>query len=233
MSTRRTIQERVISACEQIMLDQKYISLAEVLKMIGLIKPIHEDSWRKGKIPNLEMMIEGSESKIIETINCFIEWISKAKLTPLKIVSYARTSQKRPLQYSKDGDSHVESLFQTYYFSPNLTQIALQKLQDKLQQEPELVVFWTISDSVCSTCKKEMLKGEFLLMEGDSPLCMSCAGLGHLVFLPRGDAKLTRLANQYSTKTAVVVRFSKTRKRYEREGILVESEALQKAESEV
>jgi hypothetical protein len=70
-------------------------------------------------------------------------------------------------------------------------------------------------------------------MEGDNPLCLTCAGLGNLVFLPRGDPKLTRVANKYTSKSVVVVRFSHTRKRYERQGILVEPEAFQKAENEV
>jgi hypothetical protein len=204
------------------------------LKAIGLLQPIHEDNWRKGKMQNLEMMIQGSQSKIAETINCLVVWASKKRLTPMKIISFVRTSgPKRQLQYSEDGDLEVESIFQTYYFSPDLTEKELRKLQNELEEEPELVVFWTVSDSECSKCKKELQKGQLLLMEGDNPLCLTCAGLGNLVFLPRGDPKLTRRANKYTSKSVVVVRFSHTRKRYERQGLLVESEALQKAESEV
>ncbi len=69
-------------------------------------------------------------------------------------------------------------------------------------------------------------------MEKDLPLCMSCADLEQLIFLPRGDAALTRRSKKYSTLTAVVVRFSRARKRYERQGILVEEEALARAEQE-
>lgn len=46
-------------------------------------------------------------------------------------------------------------------------------------------------------------------MEGDGPLCMDCADLGHLVFLARGDAALTRRAKKASGLSAVVVRFSR------------------------
>jgi hypothetical protein len=53
-----------------------------------------------------------------------------------------------------------------------------------------------------------------------------------LVFLERGDAALTRRATRYSTLRAVVVRFSRARKRYERQGVLVEEQALAKAERE-
>ncbi len=234
MSSQKSIQGRVISACQQILLHQKYVNLSEVLKVIGLLQPIHEDNWRKGKIQCLEMMIQGNPNKISETITCFREWASNNALTPMKIISYAHTSgEKRPLQYSEDGNTEIESVFQTYYFSQDLTIQELCKLKDKLEEEPELVVFWTVSDFSCSKCKEELQKGRFLLMEGENSLCLNCVALDHLVFLPQGNPKLTRRANKYSSKSVVVVRFSKSRKRYERQGILVEPEALQKAESEV
>ena len=71
-----------------------------------------------------------------------------------------------------------------------------------------------------------------LTMEDRGPLCLGCADLGHLVFLPSGDAALTRRARKASGLSAVVVRFSRARRRYERQGILVEEEALEQAEAE-
>jgi hypothetical protein len=56
--------------------------------------------------------------------------------------------------------------------------------------------------------------------------------MDHLVFLESGDAALTRRAKKASRLSAVVVRFSRSRKRYERQGILVEEEALERAEAE-
>lgn len=69
-------------------------------------------------------------------------------------------------------------------------------------------------------------------MEDAGPLCMCCADMDHLVFLPSGDAALTRRARRGSRLSAVVVRFSRARKRYERQGILVEEDALEHAEAE-
>jgi len=54
--------------------------------------------------------------------------------------------------------------------------------------------------------------------------------MGHLVYLPAGDAALTRRAKAASRLSAVVVRFSRPRRRYERQGVLVEEEALAVAE---
>ena len=96
----------------------------------------------------------------------------------------------------------------------------------------DIVVFWIVRDSACAECGQELGKGRFLRMEAKRPLCLSCADLDHLVFLARGDAALTRRAKRYSTLHAVVVRFSRSRGRYERQGVLVEESALERAEQE-
>lgn len=103
---------------------------------------------------------------------------------------------------------------------------------DNSAKRQELVVFWLVSDSACSECGEDLEKGSFLRLENHQPLCMACADLDHLVFLPSGDAALTRRAGKHSRLRAVVVRFSRARKRYERQGILVEEEALARAETE-
>jgi hypothetical protein len=69
-------------------------------------------------------------------------------------------------------------------------------------------------------------------MENSAPVCMQCAEMDHLVFLPSGDSALTRRAKRASRLSAVVVRFSRTLRRYERQGILVETDALEQAEAE-
>jgi hypothetical protein len=96
----------------------------------------------------------------------------------------------------------------------------------------DIVVFRIIRDSACAECGEALGKGRFLRMEGDRPLCLACADLDHLVFLPRGDTALTRRATKNSPLHAVVVRFSRSRMRYERQGVLVQETALEQAERE-
>jgi len=95
-----------------------------------------------------------------------------------------------------------------------------------------LVVFDILRESKCADCGKELLGGDFLFMEGERPLCLTCADLDHLVYLPRGDTALTRRARKHSALSAVVVRFSRARKRRERQGALVEESALEQAGAE-
>jgi hypothetical protein len=97
------------------------------------------------------------------------------------------------------------------------------------EESKDLVVFDILRDSECAECRKELLAGDFLFMEGGRPLCLTCADLDHLAYLPRGDTALTRRARKYSSLSGVVVRFSRARKRYERQGVLVEEAALDQA----
>lgn len=74
--------------------------------------------------------------------------------------------------------------------------------------------------------------GDLLRVEGERALCLACADLDHLEYVPRGAAALTRRARHNSVLQAVVVEWSRTRKRYERQGVLVEPVALRQAEEE-
>jgi hypothetical protein len=103
---------------------------------------------------------------------------------------------------------------------------------DAVQPPSEIVVFWIVRDSMCAECGEELGRGRFLRMDAGRPVCLACADLDHFVFLERGDAALTRRASKYSKLKAVVVRFSRSRKRYERQGVLVEEAALVRAEHE-
>ena len=96
----------------------------------------------------------------------------------------------------------------------------------------DIVVFMIRRDAKCAECGDELGKGRWLRLENERPLCLACADLDHLEYLPRGDAALTRRATKYSPLRAVVVQWSRTRQRYERQGILVAAAAIQKAEEE-
>jgi hypothetical protein len=97
----------------------------------------------------------------------------------------------------------------------------------------EIAVFITSGAASCDECKEELGRGAWIRsLEGRKALCLSCADLDHLVFLPAGSAALTRRSKKYSALWAVVLKWSRARKRYERQGLLVEEGALDRAELE-
>jgi len=101
------------------------------------------------------------------------------------------------------------------------------------QQKEEIRVFISHRESVCDECHEELgRKAWITLVRDKGALCLACADLDQLVFLPSGDAALTRRAKKHSVLSAVVLKWSRSRKRYERQGLLVEERALELAEDE-
>jgi len=97
----------------------------------------------------------------------------------------------------------------------------------------DITVFISLRESTCSECGENLGSKAWVVLEKDKrALCLACADLDHLVFLPSGDAALTRRAKKYSNLSAVVIKWSRARKRYERQGLLVEPEGLERAEKE-
>jgi len=102
-----------------------------------------------------------------------------------------------------------------------------------MKKNNDLKVFITSRESSCEECKEELgRKAWITLFKDKGALCLACADMDHLVFLPSGDAALTRRARKHSVLSAVVLKWSRARKRYERQGLLVEAEALEQAENE-
>lgn len=92
-----------------------------------------------------------------------------------------------------------------------------------------LTVIQPIRDWACTECAGT---GDLIRMDDAGQLCLACADLDHPVFPPAGDAALTRRATKASSLSAVVLRWSRARKRYERQGVLVEDPALTLAEEQ-
>jgi hypothetical protein len=94
----------------------------------------------------------------------------------------------------------------------------------------DIVVFITRHEGRCTECQEEFFRGNMIRVENGNPLCLECAELGHLEYLPRGDTAVTRRAGKLSPLRAVVVEWSRTRQRYERQGILATPGAIAQAE---
>ena len=224
------LESRVVRSAEAALAERKYVGALDVLSRMGLVAPVNVEAWRKGRIEFLDELIQGSVEKISRSIELFLEW-ARGKGLVAQLVRYVRRTRdgEVELRVFSEADSDAERVFRVQFFSPDLTEAQHRKLLESLNRPPERVVFEILRDSECSQCKTELERGEFLTLDGKEPLCMDCAGLADLDFLPSGDAALTRRATKYSGETVVVVRFSRTRKRYERQRILVEKAALERA----
>jgi hypothetical protein len=96
----------------------------------------------------------------------------------------------------------------------------------------ELKVFISSREGTCGECGAPLTRSAWICLDKvKGAVCLPSADLDHLEFLPTGDAALTRRAKQASALWAVVLKWSRSRRRYERQGLLVEQAALETAET--
>lgn len=224
------LEERVIRAAQSALARNRFVSPVDVLVGLGWLPQTRLDEWHQGRVDALETVVSASLSKVSKSMAVFRQWARAQGLSPSETAYLARTRDRRPLQFSKSGDREIERAYRTHWVSPELSERKQERLRERLNRPPDLVVIDPVRDWTCTACGEDALGGTFLLMEEPGPVCLRCADLDRLVFLPSGNTALTRRAKQASRLTAVVVRFSTSRRRYERQGILCEEAALEQAE---
>ena len=228
---RRPLVERVVSAAEDVLAAQNYVSPIDVFLGIGWLDPNSLKRWQQGQIDCLERAVQTNLPRISEAMRLLRSWAKDKGLLPSETQYVARTPQRQTLRFSCSGDPTIERLYRTHWVSPQLSERKRERLAEKASRAPELVVIQPLhTDWTCHRCGGS---GDLLIMEDPGPACRRCAGLDDLEFLPAGDALLTRRVTAKSARRAVVVRFSKTRRRYERQGLLVEPQALREAQREL
>ena len=224
------LEQRVVRAAEAALAQRRFVTAIDVLVGLGWLEPRRVDVWRQGRVPYLEAVVIASLGKISTAMKAFRGWAAARGLKPSETAYVARMRDRRPLRFSKSGDPAIEQAYRAHWVSPELSDRKRERLAERHSRPPDLVVVSAVKDWTCAVCDSE--DGGWLIMEDPGAVCMACADMDHLVFLPSGDAALTRRATKNSRLSAVVVRFSRARKRYERQGILVEEDALERAEQE-
>jgi hypothetical protein len=223
------LKSRVADAAERALAHGKYVAPVDVLVLIGWLSPNTVEAWRQGRLDCLEPEAAVGRDRVDVALELLRRWAEERRLNPSETAYVGRSRSRRPLLFTADGDETRERAYRTHWISAELSPTQQQRLTERQSRGQDLVVIEPHNDFECTSCGGG---GAFLIMEGDGPLCMTCADMDHLVFLPAGDATLSRRAKKESGLSAVVVRFSRTRKRYERQGILVEEPALDRAEEQ-
>jgi hypothetical protein len=187
--------------------------------------------WRQGQVDCLQAAIQTSPSRIDAALQLLCSWATAKGLLPNETPYVAQTPGRQMLRFSDSGDPAVEQQYRTHWLSPEVSEKQRARLIEKAGRPSELVVIQPLNNEwACHRCGGS---GDLLVMENGGPACLKCVGLDDLEFLGAGDALLTRRAKAKSARVAVVVRFSRCRKRYQRQGLLVEPQALAAVEGEL
>ncbi len=227
--SRSRLEQRIVTVADAALEQKKYVSPIDILVGIQWLPQSTVDRWRQGRLPYLERGATANLNKLSTAMHFFRSWAVRRGLKPSQTAYVASTRDRRLLQFSASGREAMERAYRTHWVSPALSDSKRERLAERQSRPPELVAISPLKDWTCSLCGGT---GDFVRMEEMGPVCLDCADLDHLVFLGSGDATLTRRAKKPSRLSAVVVRWSRVRKRYERQGILVEEAALQRAEAE-
>jgi hypothetical protein len=228
---RRALADRVTEAAEAALAAQDYVSPIDVLVRIGWLDPGAVKRWRQGQVDYLERAVPTNPSRISEAMKLFGSWATAKGLIPSETSYVARMPSRQTLRFSESGTPTIEQLYRTHWLSGELSKSKRERLAEKASRAPELVVIQPLN--AAWTCHRCGGTGDLLVMENPGPACLRCVGLDDLEFLPAGNALLTRRVKAKSARHAVVVRFSKSRRRYERQGLLVEAQALTEAQREL
>jgi len=157
----KRLKQRVIHASEEALHKQQYVSPIDVFLGMKLLQPIQVEDWRKGRIPYLKREIQGSLSKITFCMKCFRAWAHEKGLKPSPSAYLRRkiSGSARVLRFSVSGNPQIEESYRTHYISPILSEIKQKKIQEKLDNPPELAVIRIVQNSQCSLCKKGVSTG--------------------------------------------------------------------------
>lgn len=224
------LADRVAKAAEAALAAQHFVSAIDVLVGIGWLDPQAVERWRRGQVDCLEEVVRTNLPRISDAMKLFRSWATARALTASATAYVARTPSRKTLRFSRSGLPAIEASYRTHWVSPELSEKKRERLAAKASRAPELVVIQPLnSEWTCYRCGGT---GGLLTMETRGPACLRCVGLDDLEYLPAGDALLTRRVKAKSPRHAVVVRFSRTRRRYERQGLLVEPQALADARRE-
>lgn len=225
------LPERVARAAEAALAAQGHAAFVHVLLGIGWLDSNTAAAWRRGQIECLEGSMSTAPPRLAEAMRLFRAWAETKGLSASPAAYVARTPQRPPLRFSRSGDPAVEEQYRTHWISPDLPEKKRERLVNEANRPPELVVIQPLNKGwKCHRCGGT---GGLLIMEPPGPACLRCVGLDNLEYVPSGNALLTRRVKAKSARTAVVVRYSKRRGRYERQGLLVEAKPLATAMQEL
>lgn len=233
-SGRSKLEQRVIDAAEQVLRRDGAVGPIELMIQLRFLERVHVDHWQRGNgaYAILEDHVQCGEKKLADTFRFFETWATTEGLQTVDAI-YQGPSRRgaRTLRIIADDDPKLEKFYRTRYLRADQSVARKKQIERKLNKAPDLVVFVITGEgAVCSECGETLERGDWMFREQEQPLCLTCADLDHLEFLPSGHATLSRRAKKFSPLSAVVVQFNRRRKRYERQGLLATAAAIEQAE---
>ncbi len=228
------MEQRTIVAADQAFKSCGAIGPIELLLQLGFLSQSAFDGWQREHehYRVLAEHIECGAAKLQIVFDTFRRWATEHELDAMPAIYRASSvRESRELKIISTENAALDDFYRTRYRRSDLSPARRQAVEKKVNAAVELCVFIQTSDeTICQECGTHLERGQIFCLERQEPLCLDCADLSHLEFLPSGDATLTRRAKKASPLHAVVLQFNRSRKRYERRGLLVSQQSIAEAE---
>jgi hypothetical protein len=132
---RKEIEKQLSQITSDLLKDNGYISIVDVLMKMGKLSEKDYDSWRFKKISVLEKVICGNLAQINFIIRKIQENSKKGKLQSSKTV-YMSWGKGSPtaLRFSKSNDKNIEEAYSTHYIKPKGLKSGITN-KDRLREE--------------------------------------------------------------------------------------------------
>ncbi len=220
------LAQRVVETAEKVLSTRKSVTALDILGGMGWLPESVLKAWQQGRVPVLTAALPVNTEKLSFALGALQRWAKEKGLEEAEIELVGATRDRAPLKATSDD---LEPLFRAHWIMPGLSEAKRAQVEARQRKAPDLIVWMALKDWTCADCGGT---GDLLFQENGVPHCLDCADFGHLVFLPSGNVALTRRAKKASRLSAVVTRFNRSRKRHERQGILIEEAALRSAEEQ-
>lgn len=206
-----TVATRVARIAEAALAEQQFVTPIDVLVRLGWLAQPNVDRWQRGRVFPLISSAGVDAAKTLAAVDALREWAQTNGLQ-------AWDTNYGDRRFTADGDADLERAYRTRWATTESHQ------STELRARPQEITVMAVPDSwTCARCNEH---DSLMLKDNAGAVCLDCADLAHLEFLPAGDAAMTRRAKKASRLSAVVVRWNKRRNRYERQGILAENDAI-------
>lgn len=106
----------VVKAIGNILSRADVVSPSEIFIEMGSLSPKNYEAWRKGQVPYLERLFEGSLSKANRILRIIGFHTHDLNMVPRHTVYHQLgKGKKRVLRFSKSGDPNLEKAYSRHY----------------------------------------------------------------------------------------------------------------------
>ena len=181
MTSAPDLQRRVEAAAAAALARHKFVTPVDVCVGIGWLHTSNVEDWRRRRVDDLEYFLPVHDDRLNDLIMYLHQWAEAHGLTRTETDYVPATRDRHPLRFFANGDPLKEAAWRSRWISAKVPAAQRERIANRQAAPPDLIVVQPVKDWTCAECGGT---GNLLIMDGTGPLCLTCADMDHLMFLP-------------------------------------------------